>query len=171
MKTLPHKYQRVLISDFSNGNLEGVISAYEKWGDEIFEYVPKKGYSYFDRLIVYSVKNSKFNIVDYYLKCSKSSISLNIRELNQISSKISGKKERIEEFIQVCENNEKISEFLKFDYTYKSIIDNIVKNYNYELIDWFIKEYPNELESMIKMCSTTKLGTQLKRHLIISKVI
>jgi regulator of sigma D len=171
MKRMQKKYQKTLISDFSSGNLEGVISAHENLGDDVFDYVPIDGRSYFHRLIVYSIRNSHFNIIEYYLENSKTHTLLSLSELNKIASKISSKKERIEEFLKICDNNKKVSEFLKFDYTYKCIVQDIVQHYDYELIDWFIKEYPNELESMIKMCSTTKLGTQLKRHLIISKVI
>ena len=170
MLRLPFKYQKLYLSYFSQGDLEKVILLHESIGDDIFEYKPEKRGSTFERLIYYSFINSQFNVIEYYLNNSKSPVKLTGRELYRLSTKISSK-QRFLIWIDFFEKNQNLNKLMEYQLLIQYLKRSLSNHYDYESIDKFIELFPNELDDLITLCSETKKGKQLKRHLQITNIL
>jgi uncharacterized protein YeeX (DUF496 family) len=171
MKRQHNKYQKVLLAYFSTGNLNALKIEHEKWKDDIFEYVPINGNSNFNRLIFYACLNAQFEIIEWYLNTSQKPIELSNREVRLLATKISSKN-RLKKFVEKCNENKKISDFLKYDVLLLEVKKYITSHYNYDDIELFLDIFPDAVDSMIPMCSSsTSKGLQLKRHLKLTKIL
>lgn len=166
---LAKKHQKVIIADFSQGNLEGVKSAHTKHKDQIFEYVPKQKKSHFERLIFYSFLNSQFDVIKYYLENVDNPIELSLREVYILAKKLSTNK-RFVKWIFFLKMNKEVERLIKFENFFETLKSKLTDTYDYESIELFIQMFPEEVDDMIKKCSKTPKGIQLKRHLTLTKI-
>jgi len=170
MSKIAFKYQKTYLSYFSEGNLEGVNLIHDKIGDGVFEIKPDKRGSTFERLIFYSFLNSQFDVIEYYLNNCKSPIPLTGREISRLATKMSSKK-RFLIWLDFFEKNQNLNKLIDYQLFFKLLKRALSDHYDYESIDKFIELFPNELDSLISLCSETKKGKQLKRHLQITYLL
>jgi hypothetical protein len=166
---IPHKYEKLLLSYFSCGNLKELKSKYSTY-DNIFDHVPRKGNSIFYRLVFYAFLNSQFEIIEWYLDISESPARLSSREVYVLSHKISSKN-RFINWIDKCNKDERLKEFVNYELLIESLKNIMVRNYNYDSIEKFIEVFPDEIENLVKMCSSTQKGKQLKRHIKLMQIV
>ena len=158
---------KLMINSFANGNLELIKQFHFKYGQEIFEYIPKLKGGKHRRLIFYAFKGCHLDIIDYYLSLPNNipprdyEISLICRSLAKPGKFNKFLEERSELYRKVISDKE-IIEKLKY---------YVTQSYNLELVDEYLEKYPDQFEGMIKGCPSSGKGTQLRRHLQLKHLI
>lgn len=158
---------KLMINSFANGNLELVKQFHLQYGKEVFEYVPELKNTYHKRLIFYSFKGCHLDVIDYYLSLpnptppSEVEIGLICRSLAKPGKLNKFLEERSELYKSILPD-EKVIEKIKY---------YVAQSYNLELIDEYLEKYPNEINSLLKGCSSSSKGTQLRRHLQLKQLI
>jgi len=159
---------KLMINSFANGHLELVKDFHRQYGDSIFDHIPHLGNrGNHHRLIFYAFKGHHLEVIDYYLK-QNCVIPLSINEVRLIgkSAAIPGK------FVEFIENrSEAYKNFLPLEKCIETIKSHITQSYNLELIDEYLDKYPQDFSSILKNCSTTARGIQLRRHLQLKQLV
>jgi hypothetical protein len=67
--------------------------------------------------------------------------------------------------------NEKLSSAVNVQKLNSYVSSYVVSSYDIELIDQFLEIYPERLPEILKNCSTSAKGTQLRRHLQLRQLV
>jgi len=160
---------KLMINSFANGDIDLVKEFHSKYGDSIFDYVPRLGSrGYHQRLIFYAFKGNHKEVIEYYLKqkCVK---PLDESEIRNIIKKVSHNLKKLIEFQE--NRSETYQKFLPLENCVDLIKSNIVQSYNLELIDFYLDRYPQDINSILDKCSSTSKGIQLRRHLQLKQLV
>lgn len=157
---------KYIINAFANGCIDIVKTSHSIYGDAIFDFISKKVNH---RAIFYSIKNGHFDIVNYYLKSSKKVIRFSDSELHIISRNVCN----IRLFENWIENYSKNDLSLVVDHNklLPFMIKSVVDKYDLELLDIFIKKYPDCFNDLLNRISSNNKGIQFKRELKLSKLL
>ena len=158
---------KLMINSFANGNLELVKQFHAQYGNELFEYVPAIRRGNFERLIMYSFKGCYWDVIDYYLS-QPGSIPPKGREI-YIICRGAAKPGRFKHFIS--NRSELYKKALPTENVIEQINGLVCQSYNLDLIDEYLETYPQYFESLLKQCSTTAKGKQLRRHLQLKQLV
>jgi hypothetical protein len=159
---------KLMINSFANGNILLVKDFHRQYGNDLFEHIPRLGNrGNHHRLIFYAFKGNHKEIIEYYLKqnCTK---PLSSHEIRLISKNVA----RPGRFVDFIENrSEAYQNFLPLEKCLPLIKSDITQTYNLELIDEYLERYPEEFDSLLKNCSSSARGIQLRRHLQLKQLI
>ena len=158
---------KLMINSFANGELELVRKFHAQYGDTLFNYVPRIKSGNYHRLIFYAFKNGHFNIINFYLSLPNSKVS---------ESEVRGFAEHIahrENFYKLkeYESNELLKAHITQDYLFNQVSIFVTRSYDIDLIDQFLDKFPDKFEDILKQCSTSSKGIQLRRHLQLRQLV
>lgn len=159
---------KLMINSFANGHIQLVKDFHRQYGEAIFDHIPNLGNrGNHHRLIFYAFKGHHLEVIEYYLQqnCVK---PLSQNEI-QLIAKSAAKPGKFVEFIE--NRSEAYKNFLPLEKCIETIKSHITQSYNLELIDEYLEKYPEEFNSILKNCSTTARGIQLRRHLQLKQLV
>ena len=142
---------------------------HSKYGDAVFELAHTRGNT--QRMIVYSFKNTHFNIVRYYNEKCLNKTNLSSNEVRLIINHAAGHI-RLIKWLDGYEEFPELNDFIKFEDFKNDVSVHLVMNYNYNMIDYFLSKFPDYHSRMLKQCSeSSPSAKQLRRHLLLKEII
>jgi hypothetical protein len=160
---------KLLINSFANGNLELVKNFYHLYGKEVFDYVPRVKRGNYSRLIFYAFRNGHFDVINFYLNTIPNA-QISDSDIRTIAEGMAHR-DRFLKWTTEYSTNEKLSSAVNVQKLNSYVSSYVVSSYDIELIDQFLEIYPERLPEILKNCSTSAKGTQLRRHLQLRQLV
>jgi len=160
---------KLMINSFANGELELVKKFYAQYSKEVFDYVPQIKRGNFHRLIFYAFKNGHFDIINFYLSIVPEA-NISDSEVRAIANNVAHR-DRFSKWFEYYESSEVLQSKIKYDLIFGYISSYVVGSYDIDLIDQFLDKFPDKFESILKQCSSSSKGIQLRRHLQLRQLV
>ena len=160
---------KLMINSFANGDLELVRKFFFQYGKEVFDYTPRIKSGNFSRLIFYSFKNGHFEVINFYLSVIPEA-KISDGEIRAIANHIAHR-DRFSNWFSYYEYSESLKSKINSDLIFSYISSYVISSYDIELIDQFLDRFPDKFQDVVKQCSTSAKGIQLKRHLKLRELL